>query len=72
MDFSNSGRTTLLEWRTSIEDRFDDAFHGGKCTNRFGEALLSEGHNLFPRLRFGLVSLRAAMSQSGPRGYLSD
>ena len=29
---------------------------------------VTEGHNRVPRLRSGLVSLRAAMSQSGPRG----
>ena len=27
---------------------------------------VSEGHSLFPRLRFGLVSLRAVMSQYDP------
>ncbi len=29
---------------------------------------VSEVRNLFPRLRFGLVSLGAAASRSGPRG----
>ena len=32
---------------------------------------VSEGRNLFPRLRFGLVCLCAAISQSGPRGVYS-
>lgn len=32
----------------------------------------SEGHNLFPRLRFGLVFRRPAMSQPKPRGGITQ
>src|ERR1017187_4547512 len=33
---------------------------------------VSEGHNIFPRLRFGLVSLRAAMSHFRPLAGARD
>jgi hypothetical protein len=49
-------------------------FPGGRCGLYSPRSVLtltrsaSEGHNLFPRLRFGLVSFRAPMPQFGPLG----